>query len=1116
MDLQKAIQSISSRFNSWAQSKQAEEEQKMNNVKALASDIGSRFQSFLSQPIHEAKQQLDALQIKNIQSRLPFTNVDTSQVAKGFTDYLSRESQKIGNQKTMGAGPLGYISGVTNSQLLNGIADFTYRPLTRVGFEAAQSLSGDKNTYTPQPGAQQAILGDQPLRNWSDPNRTARKVAHGIGADWAGTPLVALGVAADVSSLPVDNIAEQGAKKASGELVQKLGKEGALSWLLKYQDVLNRIGVKEPMSATEALNYVEKNVPGALRDTGIVTNNILDAFKTWVNSRKASELTAVAKKLPFQELDKKGVQGFLEFQSGEKTGLFSQVKDYFDQAYNRAISSGLDMRFKKDYLPQLWKNPEEALKVFASLGKKPSFTIESILKDYAAGLEAHLEPRFSKISDLIGWYEFKLQRSMADRQFFQLLDSTGWIKPTEGRIPSGWAQITAEGFPRLSSKAGDINYIAPEKLAGAINNYLTNPTGAIAKFADFVTKAKNVGLAAGIPGSAVNAHGINIWARSWIASDNPIKQMLTSTHWLVNPGAAEKFVSQHIDEAAKFVKAGMTMTTEDVAFTREAKAIEGNLAQKAYAVAGNWFDDLFSKPLFNKMVPAVKLNFAQSVFNGTVKELGEEEARKLAAQTANSVFGGINLDELMRDKNIQNVLRSLFLAPDWLETHFNIAKGMLDGLRDAKNPAGKAYRTIARNVAAYYVMANVMNKAMSGHWMFQNDGTSNKFFIDTGTYNNRGEKRYFRPAGTALDFVRLPVEIGLGMVSGDLGSAGRAIANRLSLPVSSIMHLLSNRNYLNQQIYGNKYGEPMPIGQQIGGIGSEVANAVGVPSQVTSLVDLATGKSGLEETGALLTELPIRYGDKATSKKEIQNRDSLMNIGVRGEQLHSLMNQDTQYKTGLMSQIAGLFGQKVSDNRANSPLLKALDDEKALSDKNKRIKEIFALGLDEQQTGQMLEKENLGSYQDASFTVMKSLSVSDGSRGKVVKGMLKGLPEDQFIKTALVLAENEVLTTSVISQWLDDGDITQEKADALKDLIKVTKGTYKSGTKKTHIPFVSGANIPTLTPIKLKPVQVNTQPQKMPVLPRIKGIQAQTQAPTIQRGRLAFKQPVQSIYGLGR
>lgn len=1105
MNLNNVVSSISQNFKGWLQKNTQEHETKRQQTLTNVADVANRFKSFVAP--ENISNQISKLQIqKQLQGFTP-PQIDISQIQNKFNEVM-------GN-KTMLAGPLGYAAGLTNSGALNTAADITYRPLTRVGFEAAQTLSGDKNTYTPKSALEQTLLGQGELRNWNDPNRTARKVAHGVGADWLGTPLVGLGVALDATVPGVDDAIRQGGKKVTGELVERLGKEQALGWLMKYQDVLNRAGVKEPMSAVQALDYVEKNIPQGLAKAGVVTNDIFDSFKHWVNSRRATDLVAVKAKLPFTELDTKGVQGFLDFQGGEKTGMFDALKNYFDTAYERAVNSGLKVNYKNEYLPQLWSNPDEAARVFKTLGKKPSFTFESVIKDYAQGLEAGLSPRFSKVSDLVGWYESKLSRSIADRKFFDLLDVNGWIMP-RGKAPQDWVQITAEGFPTLKAKDGEINYMAPEKLADAINNYLIQPDNALSKFANFVTKAKNIGLSAGVPGTAINAHGINLWARSWVAAKNPISQILKSTEWLVNPNAADKFVKQHLDEATKYVRAGMTVTVEDTAYEVAREELKGNLVQKGVTKLGQLFDDVFSKPLFSKMVPALKINYAQQVYNDVVKELGEVEARKLAATTANNVFGGINLDQLMRSKETQNFARSLILAPDWTETQFRIGKGIFDGLRDLKSAEGKAYRIIARNVFGYYLTANIINKVASGHWMFENDGTSNKAFIDTGTVNDRGEKRYLRPAGTSVDFVRLPIEIAMGMLSGDMGSAGRAVANRLSLPVSSIMHLLGNKNYLNQQLYGMKYGEPMPLGQQVGGIASEVANGLGVPSQVTSLVDFGTGKSSLEETAARLTEIPVRYGDKATSKKEIENRESLMAIGVRGQELHDVLNKDEQQTNGILNWISGLFNQQSKDNgRSTNPLLAALDEEAQTDKQTKRIKEIFSLGLDESNTRKMLENEKLGSYENASMVMIQGRGIENGERGNVLKTMLRGLTGDDFIKTILVLDDKGVLTSGVISKWVDDGDITESQAAIIK---KIMKGPSSGGSSKLKSPgavpsFKIGSSI--------EPIKINA-----PRLSQYKGSQqssikyptfsAKLEAPKISRPRIQVSSMPQTIGGLGR
>lgn len=93
------------------------------------------------------------------------------------------------------------IGSPTIKDAINTAADFTVRPLTRIGFEGAQSLSGDKNTYVPKPGIEQALFGKAPLQDYSNPNRPANQFSKSIGHPELAGPLIAAGGVLDIASL---------------------------------------------------------------------------------------------------------------------------------------------------------------------------------------------------------------------------------------------------------------------------------------------------------------------------------------------------------------------------------------------------------------------------------------------------------------------------------------------------------------------------------------------------------------------------------------------------------------------------------------------------------------------------------------------------------------------------------------------------------------------------------------------------------------------------------------------------------------------------------------------------------------------------------------------------
>lgn len=613
---------------------------------------------------------------------------------------------------------------------------------------------------------------------------------------------------------------------------------------------------------------------------GLPTDTTKRMFADWVNTRKASRVEGVIKSREFQDLDSKGLGGILEFQSGKK-GSYSKVTGYFDAKYDELKKAGVKMGYKQEYLPQLWADsPEKVQQVLGNrLGKRASFTLQSVIKDYQEGIDLGLTPRFNKISDLVGWYESTANKSLADINFFKTLTKENLIM-SHGKAPRDWVTLDADRFPALKvmtpEGAYSGTYKAPPELAEMVNNYLRNPQLPwLESIANYASRVKNMVLSFGIPYTGINAHGFNILARSTLSGRNPVMGFLRGAHWMVNPRSAERFVNANLKSAPKAVKNGLTFAVEDHRALTEDPGIVGKFGQ-------TW-NNLFEKPLFEKMIPALKLNYYDDLVKGGMDE-------REAAKVANNIFGGFNWEQVGKSKDMQNLKRALILAPDWLESNLRVGGNVAKSLFNWKSPAGSAYRRFAVNLTGAYVVANATNKMLSGHYLFENE-PGHTFELDTGTYTPDGQKRYIRPFGTGADFVRIPFDVAVGLVKGDPSSAFRAARNRLSIPGGVAMGLLTNTDYRGKPIYGRtQYGQPMEPLQSVGGVAGELSQLF-MPSFGKQAIDYATGKQGPEQALTQSFELPFRYTGGAYSKTQKEIAQIAKEQGLKGKELYDLNKQ---------------------------------------------------------------------------------------------------------------------------------------------------------------------------------------------------------------------------------
>lgn len=585
-------------------------------------------------------------------------------------------------------------------------------------------------------------------------------------------------------------------------------------------------------------------------------------FQNYVNKRHAATFEGFIKKQEFKNLDDLGFEGIIQFQAGENQQKFGDLRKYFNLKYRELIDAGIEVGYEENYAPQIWKNSiEEVSQVLGRrIGNRPTFTFEKIIEDYQAGLKAGLTPRFNKLSELAEWYEYSANKAMADKSFIDFLTSNNFIAP-RNRAPLGWKSLDPDWFPlkRVKTKEGTEyigNFMAPPELADVLNNYLRPGNETLASFANVISSVKNMVLSSGWPMTGLNAHGFNILYRN-ILANGPVKGFLQGSYYLMRPAAAKEMLMSDLQNAVFSIKSGLTMTAEDHAMTELERGLTANIFSKVR----DWHRRVFEEPLFNNILPALKLQKWNVIFSELQKYYPRDEAGKLAATITNNMFGGLNIEQIGRSRDFQNFLRTAILAPDWMETNFkNIPIGLF-----TKGKAGGQYRAIIKNLAMTYIAANITNKMLSGHWMFENE-PGHEFQIEVGkTYS--GKTRHLKFAGTGADFARIPHDVILALAKGDLSVVSRIIRNRLSIPLGVGSSLLFNVDYAGRPILNkDKYGNPIPVKEQVGGVAAQLSELF-LPQYSQATIDGLSGRSDWEQAFTQSLEFPISYGSKPPRKK---------------------------------------------------------------------------------------------------------------------------------------------------------------------------------------------------------------------------------------------------------
>jgi hypothetical protein len=121
--------------------------------------------------------------------------------------------------------------------------------------------------------------------------------------------------------------------------------------------------------------------------------------------------------------------------------------------------------------------------------------------------------------------------------------------------------------------------------------------------------------------------------------------------------------------------------------------------------------------LWNDRIPALKQAMAEKAYAHNLQRysasMSREQVAELTAKQANAAFGGQNYIMLARSQGVQDVMRLMALAPDFLESRFKFAG-------QALKPGGREQATaLVRGTLGLYATARVANMAANNgdpHW----------------------------------------------------------------------------------------------------------------------------------------------------------------------------------------------------------------------------------------------------------------------------------------------------------------------------------------------------------------------------------------------------------------
>lgn len=405
--------------------------------------------------------------------------------------------------------------------------------------------------------------------------------------------------------------------------------------------------------------------------------------------------------------------------------------------------------------------------------------------------------------------------------------------------------------------SGKFDIKNPTSFVEAGEKLRKTPDDFLSKLANFSSKSTRAVLGFHVPGTAVSFHGFNEAIRNTMfgSSFSPLKaaeRFANAAYYLARPGKAQAFLDANLGDLGKAVEeGGLRITTGDIGNTSMFKG--NNIVTKGINALTS------PKPLFEQVIPALKLKGYQGLLEQYEKSgIPHDKAAKLAGEATNNIFGGLNIGKLEQSPTTRKLLRASLLAPDWLQSNVRLGKGMFDAIKDPMNPKSKVYLTGVSNFLGSYVALNVLNAINNnGKFSYQNE-VGHEFDVAIGK-DSAGKTRYISPYGTAMDMIRIPLEIAHAAVEGNMGKAFSDMRSRASEPIQFSTDLMTNTNYAGRALYDKtKYGKHIPALEQGENIAGDAAGHF-LPVGIESGINLAQGKVSPEQFASQVLQLPMKY-----------------------------------------------------------------------------------------------------------------------------------------------------------------------------------------------------------------------------------------------------------------
>lgn len=776
----------------------------MNPIQSFIGGIQQRFSQQLTQGKQQAQQYA-----QNLMSNLG--------------NIYNRVSNTITNQPLIQS-PFGVkVPSPTVGQAADFVADIP-RSIARIGWEGAQTLTGDKNTYQFKTGPMRQILDDRPLMSWNNPNRPAAQFSKSIGHPELAAPLISLGIGLDL--MPWTSGKGQVAKQGIDDL-GKVAAKAKLKGLLTYQDQLVKTGQftaqqAEKIGYQKAQQYLAQTGRDVLKNMRSIAPERQQAFNQLfarfigqkeiartVGTERGSKFVGIPDNIGWQVI--RAIEEPHFKASPEVYTIANRIKGEFDQLYKEANAAGMNVGYLRNYITHIWKeSPEEVQAAFQAANQKFKFANKRQFMTYQDGIAAGLRPKFSHPAELISHYTRKLEETKAGIALFKDLKKQGFIvdAATGAKMP-GYEKIIAKGFPESISKSitGETvvsQWYAPADVAQLMNKVFNPevPMNRLEKTLDITgkisSKMQDIALSGGLPRTPMNAFSVMAGLQRELLAGRVVSP-LTDFVRAFSKSKTDSFFFKNVDQVKKMQSRNIPVQmSTDVSGLIDKGFIRNTFGDDV----GQAWNATFADPTFKRFFPALQINLFNSI-ESKMLAAGKtpDEAIDIAAKAVKNFYGLTSTDDLARRSKIgQDFAKTVFFAPKFRESMLWFWKNNVKALANPLAPENQMNVRFMIGALAAYIAMDYVNYQLNGKHMAENpEGKRATLLIPAG--DTTIGIPYLSSIAT---LPRAAYEAGRSAIEGSPEGVAKQAGTFLSIPVKPSLEVLSNENYFGSKIYSEE------------------------------------------------------------------------------------------------------------------------------------------------------------------------------------------------------------------------------------------------------------------------------------------------------------------------